>query len=154
MVPRNHQGTPQKVALFCDGAWDRRTRNGGIGVVLRYGSHVRTLAQPFADTTSQRMELQAAITGLHALTRPCRVDVLSDSRYLVKGAKRWLANWQRFGWQTRSGTPVTNRDLWEQIAMSQQIHTIRWRWIPGHSGIYSNEMAHTLARAAVHPPPR
>lgn len=95
------------------------------------------------------MELRAAIEGLKALTRPCEVDLHTDSQYVRKGITEWLANWKRNGWKTASKQPVKNEDLWRQLDELTARHRVRWHWVKGHAGVPDNELADELANLGV-----
>jgi ribonuclease HI len=94
------------------------------------------------------MELMAAIQGLKALNRPCRVVLSTDSRYVMDGLTKWLAGWQRNGWKTAARQPVKNADLWQELVSAAAPHRIRWEWVKGHAGHPENERADKLASDA------
>lgn len=130
---------------------DRDSPGGAAGLVEHWtGRDWRRrdywISEP--ATTNNRMAIRSAIEGLAALRRPCRVIFTSDSQYLVKGMREWIAGWVRRGWQRRTG-PVENADLWRQLLPAARRHRIDWRWIRGHAGHPQNEYANDLAvRAA------
>jgi ribonuclease HI len=97
--------------------------------------------------TDDRMAIRSATEGLAALKRPCRVIFTSDSQYLVKGMREWMAGWVRRNWQRKTG-PVENADLWKQLLPAARRHQVDWRWIRGHAGHPQNEYANDLAVAA------
>lgn len=137
------------IEIFCDGACSGNPGPGGFGAILRAGGKVRELSGGDLATTNNRMEMTAAITALEALNRPCRVTVTTDSQYLVKGMKEWLAGWIRKGWINSKKEPVLNRDLWERLNALARIHDIEWCWIKGHAGHAENERCDELARLAI-----
>lgn len=118
-------------------------------MVLRYRGRTRELLGYEPATTNNRMELMAAIRALEALTRPCKVRVITDSRYLQKGISEWISQWQRRGWKTASGTPVKNIDLWQRLIEAERRHQVTWEWIRGHAGHPENEQADRLANRAI-----
>jgi len=63
----------------------RQSRAGGYGAILRYNGHEKEIRGGEAHTTNNRMELTAAMEALRLLTRPCRITIVTDSQYLVKG---------------------------------------------------------------------
>ncbi|MGA9341491.1 MAG: ribonuclease HI [Rhodanobacteraceae bacterium] len=138
----------EDVMLFTDGACIGNPGPGGWGVLLRVGTHEREISGGETHTTNNRMELMAAIAGLEALKRPCRLRAVTDSQYVKRGVEEWLARWQANGWRTGDGKPVKNRDLWERLALALGHHRIRWQWVRGHTGHSENERVDQLARAA------
>jgi len=101
------------------------------------------------DTTNNRMELTAAIRGLEALTRPCKVDLTTDSQYVMKGITEWLPNWKQRGWKTAAKAPVKNADLWQALDSQQARHEVQWHWVRGHNGHAENEIADQLANRGI-----
>ncbi|MDA0789150.1 MAG: ribonuclease HI [Proteobacteria bacterium] len=139
----------QWVEIFTDGACRGNPGPGGWGVLLRYGDGEKELWGGEPHTTNNRMELLAAIRGLEALKRRCRVAITTDSQYVRQGITSWLANWQTRGWKTSNRQLVKNRDLWEQLDLLVQQHDIEWHWIKGHSGHPDNERADGLANRGI-----
>jgi ribonuclease HI len=95
------------------------------------------------------MELTAAIAGLEALKRPCRVRLFSDSQYLRDGITKWIHAWKQRGWHTADKKPVKNVDLWQQLEAAAARHEVVWEWVRGHAGHPENERVDALARAAI-----
>lgn len=133
------------VIMYTDGACRGNPGPGGWGAILRYGGHVRELQGGEPETTNNRMELTAAIAGLAALTKRCRVELHTDSRYVRDGITLWLPEWRRRNWLTRAKKPVKNKDLWMRLADLVERHDVDWRWVKGHSGNPGNERADALA---------
>ena len=92
--------------MFTDGACRGNPGPGGWAVLMRMGAKERELAGGEPLTTNNRMELLAAIRGLEALKRPCRVTLHTDSVYVKDGITRWIHKWRRNGWRRRR-TPRT-----------------------------------------------
>jgi ribonuclease HI len=136
------------VEIATDGACKGNPGPGGWGAVIRMGEHEKELSGGDAHTTNNRMELQAAISGLNALTRPCRVTLSTDSRYVMDGLTKWIKGWQRNGWKTADKKPVKNADLWQTLLDAAAPHRIEWVWVKGHAGHPENERADRLASDA------
>lgn len=137
------------VEIFTDGACRGNPGPGGWGAVLRYGDVERELYGGEWDTTNNRMELRAAIESLKALSRPCTVDLTTDSVYVRNGITTWLEEWKRKGWKTAGRKPVKNVDLWQELDTQNQRHQVRWHWVKGHSGHAENERADKLANRGI-----
>lgn len=139
----------KRVEIHSDGACRGNPGPGGWGALLAWGDEQKTLRGAEALTTNNRMELLAAIEALNSLTRPCVVDLYTDSEYLRRGITAWLANWKRNGWKTSARKPVKNVDLWQRLEEAVERHEIRWHWVKGHSGNPGNERADELANVAI-----
>lgn len=133
------------VYLFTDGACKGNPGAGGWGVLLRYGGHEKELFGGEAQTTNNRMELTAVLSGLKTLNRPCDVVICTDSQYVKNGMESWIHNWKKNGWKTAGRQPVKNADLWQQLDEQVARHRVRWQWVKGHAGHTENERADALA---------
>lgn len=135
------------VAIFTDGACLGNPGPGGWAALLRSKGREKMLSGGEDHTTNNRMELSAAIMALEALTRRCRVDLTTDSRYVMQGIEEWLPRWRARGWRTAAGKPVKNQDLWQRLAMAVDAHQVVWHWVKGHAGHPENERVDKAARA-------
>jgi ribonuclease HI len=138
-----------EAVIYTDGACSGNPGPGGWGAVLRYGDVVKELHGGDPATTNNRMELMAAIQALEALTRPARVHMYTDSKYVLDGITKWLPGWQRNGWKTAAKQPVKNVDLWQRLVAAMAAHEVQWTWVKGHSGDPGNERADELARLGI-----
>ncbi|HEY8593212.1 MAG TPA: ribonuclease HI [Sphingomicrobium sp.] len=139
---------PPFVEIFTDGACRGNPGPGGWAALLRMGATEKELSGGEKLTTNNRMELLAAINGLEALKRPCRVELYTDSIYVRDGITKWVHNWRRNGWRTSDKKPVKNAELWQQLLDAVAAHRIDWRWVKGHSGHPENDRVDALACAA------
>lgn len=137
------------VEIFTDGACSGNPGPGGWAAILRAGNHEKEISGAEASTTNNRMELTAAIRALESLTKPSRVKLYTDSRYVMDGLLRWMPRWKSNGWRTSDKKPVKNEDLWRALDAAAARHQMEWEWVAGHSGHPENERADALARAAI-----
>ena len=145
-------GPAPNVELFCDGACLGNPGPGGWAYLLRVrtvdGVKEKEQAGHEPDTTNNRMELTAVLRGLETLSRPCRVELVSDSQYVIKGLTNWLKGWKAAGWRKADRTPVLNADLWQALDLEAARHQVAARWVRGHAGHPENERVDQLARDA------
>ncbi len=139
----------KKVTIYTDGACSGNPGPGGYGAILRYGGRSKELSEGFRETTNNRMELLAVITGLETLRDPCDVTIYSDSRYIVDAVnKGWANRWRANGWRRNKREKAVNPDLWARLLNLLEVHDTEFRWIKGHAGNEGNERADALAVAA------
>ena len=143
------------VKIYTDGsARGNPDGPGGYGCVLHYTDakgtlHEREFSQGYVRTTNNRMELMAAIVGMEALTKPCEVELYSDSKYLVDAFNQhWIDGWLKKGWKRGKNEPVKNIDLWKRLLKAKEAHQVRFIWVKGHDGHPQNERCDTLATTA------
>jgi ribonuclease HI len=141
------------VQLFTDGACSGNPGPGGWAYLLRHPAtgKEKEASGGAALTTNNQMELQAVIEGLAALTGRSRVELVTDSAYVAKGASEWLPGWKRNGWKRKEGgkfKPLKNEELWRKLDELLARHVVRFRIIKGHSGHPENERCDALAVAA------
>ncbi|SNZ05523.1 ribonuclease HI [Cohaesibacter gelatinilyticus] len=140
-----------KVTIYTDGACSGNPGPGGWGALLLYGEHERELYGGEAETTNNRMELQAAIEALNALKRSCEIDLYTDSQYVKGGITGWIHGWKKNGWKTSNKKPVKNAELWQALDEALRPHQVSWHWVKGHAGHEGNERADELARRGMEP---
>ncbi|WP_437186222.1 ribonuclease HI [Planctomicrobium sp. SH668] len=141
------------VVLFTDGACSGNPGPGGWGYILRHPASgaEKEGSGGEALTTNNQMELSAVIFGLEALRRRSRVEVVTDSTYVAKGAMEWMPGWKRNGWRRKeknSWKPVKNVEYWQKLDGLLERHDVRFTVIKGHSGHPENERCDELAVAA------
>jgi ribonuclease HI len=139
------------ISLYCDGACLGNPGPGGYAALLIAAAGEKKIEKIVAGgeehTTNNRMEITAALEGLRALKKPCRVTVYSDSLYVVKGMREWISDWVQRGWKTSSKKPVVNADLWQDLLDAIDTHAVQWKWVKGHAGHPENERVDALAMA-------
>lgn len=136
----------KNIEMFTDGACSGNPGPGGWGVVLRYGTSEKELSGGEKQTTNNRMELTAVISGLEALKEPCRVTLTTDSKYVADGVtKGWARSWQKNNWRKADKKPALNSDLWERLLALLDIHEVTVKWVKGHAGHPENERCDRLA---------
>jgi ribonuclease HI len=141
------------ITVAFDGACLGNPGPGGWGAVLindRTGVE-DTVSGADPATTNNRMELTAAIMALEGLTRPCTVDLFTDSQYVRDGITKWLRNWKARGWRTADKKPVKNEDLWRRLDEARTRHQVVWHWVRGHADDPLNHRVDALAVAAMAP---
>jgi ribonuclease HI len=141
----------KRVAIWTDGACSGNPGPGGWGAILRFGEVEKEISGGEPATTNNRMELLAAINALEALTRPCAIDLYTDSQYVRGGVTSWIKGWKARGWKTADRKPVKNVELWQRLEAAEARHDVAWHWVRGHSGDEMNERADALARAGMAP---
>jgi ribonuclease HI len=137
------------IEIYTDGACKGNPGPGGWGVLLRYNGQEKTMHGGESHTTNNRMELMAAIKGLESLTRPCEVNLYTDSQYLRQGMMDWLKSWKKNGWRNSKKEPVKNSDLWKILDDLASGHKITWHWVKGHSGHIENDRVDALANQGI-----
>ncbi len=138
----------KEVTIYTDGGCISNPGGpGGFAALLRFGRYEKTVRGAHPETTNNQMEIMAAIAGMEALTRPCKVQLYSDSNYLVKGMGGWINGWIKNGWRTQRG-PVKNAGLWKRLKAASDQHEVEWLWVKGHSGNPGNDRVDGLATKA------
>ena len=139
----------QKVVdAYTDGACLGNPGPGGWGVLLRYGENEKELSGGHGQTTNNRMELIATIKALEEIKTGSKVNIYTDSKYVMNGITDWINRWKKNGWKTAANKPVANVDLWVQLDTAIRKHEVSWNWIRGHTGHPDNERADSLAKSA------
>lgn len=138
----------KEVWIYSDGACSGNPGPGGWGAILRYGEHTKEISGGEAQTTNNRMELTAVLRALSMLKEPCKVHLVSDSKYVLDAlSKGWVWGWKKKGWIKSDKKPALNVDLWEQLLPHIARHEMVYEWIKGHAGHPENERCDAMAVA-------
>ena len=131
------------VRLYSDGSCLNNPGVGAWACILEYNGHEREMSNYDLNTTNNRMELMGVISGLEALKEPCRVEVYTDSSYVVNAFnKHWIENWVKAGIAKRK-----NGDLWQRLLNASSNHLVEYKWIKGHAGHPYNERCDKIANS-------
>ena len=131
------------VRLYSDGSCLNNPGVGAWACILEYNGHEREMSNYDLNTTNNRMELMGVISGLEALKEPCRVEVYTDSSYVVNAFnKHWIENWVKAGIAKRN-----NGDLWQRLLNASSNHLVEYNWIKGHAGHPYNERCDKIANS-------
>ena len=135
-----------KVFIYTDGACSGNPGMGGYCAILKYGEAEKVVSGFEDNTTNNRMELLAVISGLNSLKCKCDVTVISDSKYVCDAINPgWLVSWKQNGWRKSNNKAVLNVDLWMRLDSLLTKHNVAFRWIQGHSGHPENERCDKIA---------
>lgn len=147
-----------EIRIFTDGACKGNPGPGGWGAVcVDFSDGTVTELNGFEPaTTNNAMEVMAGLKAIEWVVQSKkgrRIEILSDSTYLVRGALNWIEGWKSRQWTTKEGTPVSNQVIWKALdralaAAAASGSKIVWKNIPAHSGIPGNERADSLSALA------
>lgn len=139
-----------KVIIYTDGACSGNPGPGGWGSILMMGENKREISGGKKDTTNNVMELTAVIEALKLLKRPCKVDLYSDSAYVVNAfLQNWICGWIKNGWKNSSKEEVKNKELWQELFSLTKIHDVTFHKVKGHADNEYNNRCDELARNAI-----
>jgi ribonuclease HI len=124
------------VTIVCDGSslgnGRGQTRAAAVAL-LEFKGFWKAVGEYLGNATNQQAEIAAATIGLASLREPCRVRLLSDSRYVLETMG---GTWRR----------KTNHEWWQRLDAAARGHQITWEWVKGHDGHIVQETADKTAR--------
>lgn len=137
----------KEVTIYTDGACTGNPGPGGYAAILMFKGAEKVISGAEKETTNNRMELLAVINGLLALKEPCKVNLYSDSQYVVDAFnKNWIQDWQARGWKTSDKKEVKNRDLWIILLGLLNMHKVTFVKVKGHADNEFNNKCDKIAR--------
>ena len=128
---------------------------GAYGVQLNFTdennvTHTKELCKAFKGVTNNQMELQAVIECLKALNQPCKVILMTDSKYVCNAInEKWLQGWIKKGWVNSSKQPVKNKEQWQELVPLLEKHEVKFFWVKGHADNHGNKRADELCNIAM-----
>lgn len=137
----------EEITIYTDGACSGNPGPGGWGAILMFGDTKKEISGGLDNTTNNVMELTAVIESLKMLKRPCRVDLYSDSAYVVNAfLQKWIYGWIKKNWKTAWNDPVKNKELWQELYGLTKIHDVTFHKVKGHADNEFNNRCDELAR--------
>ena len=137
----------EEVTIYTDGACSGNPGPGGWGSILMMGENRKEISGGSANTTNNIMELTAVIEALKMLKRPCKVNIYSDSAYVVNAfIQKCIYGWMKKGWKTAGNEPVKNKELWQELYELTKIHDVTFNKVKGHADNEFNNRCDELAR--------
>ena len=140
--------------IYTDGACSGNPGSGGWAAIIfnkTNGQKSKKIGGEI-ETTNNRMELIAIIEALESIPKNSRLQIFTDSKYVINGIELWIKTWKKNNWIGSNKKKIKNKDLWTKLdTLSSQFH-IKWNWIKGHSGNKYNEEVDRLARDQINLP--
>ena len=140
----------EEITIYTDGACSGNPGPGGWGAILMYKDNIKEISGGKKDTTNNIMELTAVIEALKLLKFSCKVNLYSDSAYVVNAfLQNWVINWQKNNWKTSDKKDVKNKELWKELIELCNIHNVKFIKVKGHADNTYNNRCDELARNAI-----
>lgn len=140
----------KNVTIYTDGACSGNPGNGGYGAILMYGKFKKEISNGEKNTTNNRMELMAAIKALELLKEPCKVQLYSDSAYMVNAFNLdWVSSWKNNNYRGSDKKEIKNLDLWKRLISLTETHKVEFIKVKGHADNEFNNRCDFLATSAI-----
>jgi len=138
-----------KIKIYTDGAAKGNPGQAGWGTVFIMGNKIFEIGGQAEHATNNQMELTAPIEALKYIkshfSHGVKVEIVSDSKYVILGITEWIFNWQKNNWRNAAKKPVLNRELWEELYLLTEEFKPKWTYVKGHNGDKYNERADQIA---------
>ena len=136
----------EEITIYTDGACSGNPGPGGWGAILMFGDTKKEISGGLDNTTNNVMELTAVIESLKILKRPCKVDLYSDSAYVVNAfLQKWIYGWIKKNWRTAGGDSVKNKELWQELYSLTKVHDVTFNKVKGHADNEFNNRCDEMA---------
>ena len=143
------------IKIYTDGACSGNPGPGGWAAIIISENETKKIFGGEKLTTNNRMELTATIKALEYLEKQETnqlslkgIEIHTDSTYVKEGITVWINNWEKNNWKTADKKNVKNVDLWKKLKELENLCSVEWHWIKGHSDNPMNELADSLAKKA------
>ncbi len=133
--------------VYADGSFSDKTNQSAYGGIIEdTEGNQEIYQQSFSAGSSNLMELLAVTEGLQRLKHANRIQINTDSRFVIRGLTQWVHFWRHNNWQTAYGVDVKFAKHWQHIDQLCDGKIIEFKWIKGHSGHEEQSFCHDLAR--------
>ena len=140
----------KEITIYTDGACSGNPGPGGWGAVLIYEDNKKEIWGANKETTNNIMEMTAVIEALKLLKYKCKVNIYSDSAYVVNAFKEdWISGWIKNNWRTAGKKDVKNKELWQELIKLVNKHEVTFNKVKGHSDVELNNRCDFLATEAI-----
>lgn len=140
----------KEITIYTDGACSGNPGPGGWGAVLIYENNKKEIWGANKETTNNIMEMTAVIEALKLLKYKCKVNIYSDSAYVVNAFKEdWISGWIKNNWRTAGKKDVKNKELWQELIELVNKHEVTFNKVKGHSDVELNNRCDFLATEAI-----
>ena len=127
-------GESKAIDVYTDGACSGNPGKGGYCAIILLNGEEIVVSGSEEETTNNRMELLAVIKGLEAIEKPSKINVYSDSSYVINAFNQgWLDSWLSRDWRGSDGKEVKNIDLWKSLLSLYKTHKVNFIKVKGHS---------------------
>tara|TARA_R110002074_G_scaffold224130_2_gene395366 strand:- start:922 stop:1335 length:414 start_codon:yes stop_codon:yes gene_type:complete len=133
------------ISVYTDGSSKGNPGPGGWGVHINKNGEIYEFCGRDYDTTNNKMELKATIEALNFFKQPEKLDLYTDSAYVLNGITKWIKGWKKNGWKNSKKETVKNKELWKKLDFYNSKHDVNWIKVKAHSGDPGNERADHLA---------
>ena len=122
---------PNTLYIFTDGSANVKTKQGGIGIYMKYKDYEKSIRAGFENTKTGRCEIKAVIIALNNVhDKAIQIHIYSDSIYVINSINLWMESYQQRGW-----LGVANEDLWKQfLEIYSKFSNITISHVKGHTG--------------------
>jgi ribonuclease HI len=134
-----------KLDVYTDGS-HKDGHGAWAFVVVKGGKVLAEKSGSCKHTSSDRMELQAAIEALQWFPESSRIRIHTDSRTMIENMNKRIPDLKRVGWKSKN--TISNVDLLKQLNTLTEKHHVSWKWVKAHSGKFYNERCDELCREA------
>jgi len=125
------------IKIYTDGAYHPVLSRGGWGaVIVEDGKKSVFSGTVEGETTSNRMEITAALEGILSTPSGAGVVVYTDSQYL-------------FGCMSRGWKRKANLELWDKLDKAAGQRRVRWEWMGRNTDNPFHKEAHDMANNLV-----
>lgn len=142
------QPSKKEYTIYTDGSCLGNPGCGGWAAVVCCDGKTTNLTGGTFDTTNNRMEIMAALRALESIKEPSKIEIFSDSAYLVNAFELgWLEQWKNSRWRNSDKVLVKNIDLWQKIDALVNFHEVKFSKVKGHADVELNNLCDKLAVA-------
>lgn len=134
--------------IHTDGSCLGNPGKGGWAAILQHNGESKEICGSAEYTTNNQMELKAVIEALKTTPEKAKVEIYSDSNYVLNPiTQNWISKWIKKSWMGSNNKPIANREMWQKLIELIKTREVSFYKVPAHADNVLNNRCDELAKS-------
>ena len=146
-----YHGISNICKIFTDGSYNEHLDEGAYTLIIKKSNGFSDIFTFKSNNKgSNLIELEAIIKALKMTKNQEKINITTDSRYVIKGITEWIPIWKLNNWITANGEKVKNKMHWKKLNQLVKGRYVEFKWVKSHSHCSENNLCDYLSRKHIY----